>query len=295
MSDEANEVKIVDVDGDELLVTWDLFNDSNGAVILEPLKAHCAVLDLAGIAALRAARDKAEAAYLARTGNPIVGIAVDSACEPSSRDRLFYKPQSLTMPNGEVRHFSPPAPFEPCPGIGLSAVGGKVVKATHPEPVQGKMSAPSEIKDLPRDIGGIAAEMKRLAMMPKVGAVEPMAGIVDGFARDDWAERVKRTEAQASTFGGLEPIAPRYPQLTDWVRAQPEGTRLLAVFRDGEPIPAVAIADNHGKQLHECYEHALYARMVGGYGYSAVWLSREVASSCEGRVPQGVSVYREGT
>jgi hypothetical protein len=171
--------------------------------------------------------------------------------------------------------------------------------------VQGKMSAPSEIKDLPRDIEGIAAEMKRLAMMPKVGAVEPMAEAFEyptpmpAYRSDpsSWVFHSAHEALSLSLHGWLpkQLNLPRYQQLTDWVRAQPEGAKLLAVFRDGEQIPAVAIADNHGKQFHECYEHALYARMFGGYGYSAVWLSREVASTCEGRIPKGVSVYREGT
>lgn len=107
--------------------------------------------------------------------------------------------------------------------------------------------------------------------------------------------------AMADDMGVFRPAAPivalhtcGHRTLTDWVRSQPKGARLLAVFRDGENIPAVSAYDNHGKQIHECYEHALYARMAGGYGYSAVWLSREVARDCEKRIPHGVSVYREG-
>lgn len=89
--------------------------------------------------------------------------------------------------------------------------------------------------------------------------------------------------------------APRYAQLTDWVRAQPEGTRVLAVFHSNEQIPTVSTYDNHGKRLDECYEYALHARMQANLGYSAVWLSRCVDKTCEHRVPLGISVYREGT
>jgi hypothetical protein len=273
-------IKCIDGDDTDLAVNWTHAAETNCVARIEaPFKI--ADLDLAGIAALRAALDKAEAAHLERIGEDAGSMG--EACEPSTRDRLFYKPQSFTMSNGEVRHFSPPAPFEPCPGAGLSPVGGKVVKATHPEPLQGKMSAPSEMKDLPRDVEAIAAEMKRLAMMPKVGAVEPMPDIP--WLQKEWP-----------TLGGKETIrTPRYHQLTDWVRAQPEGAILLAVFHEDEPIPAVAAHDARGKRIDDCREYALHARMMGGHGYTAVWLSREVDSSCEGRIPQGVSVYREGT
>lgn len=80
-SDSARETKIADVDGDELLVTWDLFQDSKAAVIIEPLRSHCAALDLAGIAVLRAAIDKAEAAYLKRLAKEPDGIIPEQIAE----------------------------------------------------------------------------------------------------------------------------------------------------------------------------------------------------------------------
>lgn len=169
--------RIIDVDGDELLVrAFDMPDRPQCAV---GLRVECASpfgigvgLDIDGLIALRAALDKAESAYWKRTAKPMTGI-IDAACEPSTRDRIFYKPQSITLPNGEVRHFSPPdPPFEPCPVADDRGLGGKVVKATHPEPIQGKMSAPSEIKALPRDVQGLVAEMEQIAKMSKTGAVE---------------------------------------------------------------------------------------------------------------------------
>ena len=86
---------------------------------------------------------------------------------------------------------------------------------------------------------------------------------------------------------------PHYPQLTDWVRAQPEGSCLLAVFSKDEPIPSVFVGDNHGKRLDDCYEVTLAGRMSSGGNYSAVWLSRHVDPNCEAKIPRGVNVYRE--
>jgi hypothetical protein len=88
--------------------------------------------------------------------------------------------------------------------------------------------------------------------------------------------------------------SPRFSELTDWVRAQPEGAKLLAVFREEEPIPAVYTPDVYAKILDHCQEYALHARMLGGYGYAAVWLSRETCATCVNRIPQGIDVYREG-
>jgi hypothetical protein len=102
---------------------------------------------------------------------------------------------------------------------------------------------------------------------------------------------IELLEKLGANGGCSEPS--RYPQLTDWVRAQPEGAKLLAVFDEEEPIPAVSAADAHDKQLDHCREYALHARMSGGYGYTAVWLSRETDHTCVNRIPNGISVYRE--
>lgn len=56
------------------------------------------------------------------------------SCEPSASDRLFYKPRTIVLPNGEVRRFSPPnPPFEPCPAADDRGYGGMIIKATHPK------------------------------------------------------------------------------------------------------------------------------------------------------------------
>ena len=66
-------------------------------------------------------------------GGDVIGID-DSACEPSASDRLFYKPRTIVLPNGEVRHFLPPnPPFEPCPAADDRGYGGMIIKATHPK------------------------------------------------------------------------------------------------------------------------------------------------------------------
>ncbi len=55
--------RIDDIYGDDLLVRWDIDPPTKGVISLAPRRYDSATLDLAGIAALRAALDKAEAAY----------------------------------------------------------------------------------------------------------------------------------------------------------------------------------------------------------------------------------------
>jgi hypothetical protein len=110
--ESEREAKIVDVDADELLVTWNMVDDSNVAVILEPLKSHCAALDLSGIAALRAALDKAEAAYKVRnnldprTRDRWVGDSPEYRALWADFDYLWGRLAHLVAENGgpEFRH-----------------------------------------------------------------------------------------------------------------------------------------------------------------------------------------------
>lgn len=120
--------------------------DGTGSVVIVfEVKPRSVIgIDRAGIAALRKALDDAEADYSDRTSD-LDGERADSACDPSTRDRIFYKPQSITLPNGEVRHFSPPnPPFEPCPSADDCCLGGKVVKATHQAPWSKEDSSPQD-------------------------------------------------------------------------------------------------------------------------------------------------------
>ena len=68
------------------------------------------------------------------------------SCEPSARDRLFYKPRTIVLRNGEVRHFSPPnPPFEPCPAARDEVGTGTIVKATHPRrPIDQSPQTPAD-------------------------------------------------------------------------------------------------------------------------------------------------------
>lgn len=85
-----------------------------------------------------------------------------------------------------------------------------------------------------------------------------------------------------------------YPQLTDWVRAQPGGTFLLVVCSADEPVASFASADAHKKVVTMIHEADL-SPVSFGYGddYQAVWLSRHVSPNCESKIPRGVKVYRE--
>jgi len=246
------------------------------AIILGVKPGAIIGLDLVGIASLRATLDMAEAKHC-ESMNDVTG-APDAACEPSTTDRLFYKPQSFTMPNGEVRHFSPPAPFEPCPGVGTSIRGvfdGKVVKATHPAP-------PPETDPTSERTLSITAEMKRLAMMPKLGMPEPMP--VLPLALLQWPAP-----------GGTNPIRPpRYPQLTDWVRAQPEGARLLVCLSEDEARNASDMPAPSENLIYIRGHRTLFRELSSGHGITAVWLSSNVEPEYEHRIPNGVNVYREG-
>lgn len=87
-----------------------------------------------------------------------------------------------------------------------------------------------------------------------------------------------------------------YPQLTDWVRAQPSGAALLVVTNDDALSGNLKIVDvdYRGKVVTMIVESEL-SPVSFGYGddYQAVWLSRHVDPSCEAKIPRGVKVYRE--
>jgi len=84
-----------------------------------------------------------------------------------------------------------------------------------------------------------------------------------------------------------------YPQLTDWVRAQPSGAALMAVFRDDENQPAIQKGDNDGKFLAFVTESELGETLSSGRHYNFAWLSRHVSIDCEAKIPRGMKVYRE--
>lgn len=148
MSDDLG--RIIDIDGDLLLVrAFDMPDRPTCAV---GLRVECASptgigvgLDIDGIAALRAALDKAETAYWKRMTKAVEGTINGCSCEPSASDRLFYKPRTIMLPNGEVRRCSPPKPpFEPCPAADDRGYGGMIVKATHPKRPSDTPSEPAK-------------------------------------------------------------------------------------------------------------------------------------------------------
>jgi hypothetical protein len=111
---------------------------------------------------------------------------------------------------------------------------------------------------------------------------------------NEWRGSV--SEWQAALIVALsENVEPLYPRLTDWVRAQPSGTTLLAVFPDdgiGE-FASIDRGDNDGKFLGLVHEPELVETLASGREYSAVWLSRYVDPGCESKIPRSVKVYRE--
>lgn len=62
-------VKILDVENDTLIVRWDVDHSDGTVVSLLPTGEKCTCLDLAGIAKLREALDKAEAAFMQHQKN----------------------------------------------------------------------------------------------------------------------------------------------------------------------------------------------------------------------------------
>jgi len=111
--------------------------------------------------------------------------------------------------------------------------------------------------------------------------------------REDW--RAYSAEERVELRRALsESDDPCYPQLTDWVRAQPGGTFLLVVCSADEPVASFASADAHKKVVTMIHEADL-SPVSFGYGddYQAVWLSRHVSPNCESKIPRGVKVYRE--
>lgn len=99
------------------------------AVVLEIKPGSVIGLDVAGIAALCAALDKAEAAYIARTIEPILARK-DSACEPSIVDRIFKTPacEAFDKANNGSRYNTHIEAYEVCPSI---RGAWQILPATH--------------------------------------------------------------------------------------------------------------------------------------------------------------------
>lgn len=102
------------------------------------------------------------------------------------------------------------------------------------------------------------------------------------------------SEWQAALLAALAPTD-HYPQLTDWVRAQPSGTFLLTVFSKKQTeLQRFDLRDAPRKIVLSIRETELSTASFGsGVDYYAVWLSRHVSPECESKIPRGVKVYRE--
>lgn len=87
---------------------------------------------------------------------------------------------------------------------------------------------------------------------------------------------------------------PTYSQLTDWVRAQPKGSRLLVVLSENELRDASSMPKPNENLVYVRGHRALFRELSSGHDAIVVWLSRSIAPDFESRIPQGVSVYREG-
>lgn len=115
--------------------------------------------------------------------------------------------------------------------------------------------------------------------------------IVTGIG-DHWSGSIAACHA-ASSAALTSPE--HYPQLTDWVRAQPSGTFLLTVFSKKQTeLQRFDLRDAPRKIVLSIRETELSTASFGsGVDYYAVWLSRHVSPECESKIPRGVKVYRE--
>lgn len=259
-----NKMTIAGMIGEVISVDWNVLPH---AVAWLEAPEGC-MLDLNGIANLREALDKAEAAYHKRTRNKLTGVD-GYACEPSTQDRVFKTPacEAFDKTHEYSRHALRIEPYEVCPSI---RGAWQIVPATHP--------APSSEK----------------AIVVESSGLWPPRNLPEGATQCATCGVISTGDTCPGIANGWHaPVKPRYPKLADWVRAQPEGSRLLAVI-GFENMPAVDESDVAGKQLvWEYPSDALYFELATDHSYTAVWVSRIANDEWTSKIVRA-SVYREG-